>query len=684
MSRRLLAFDSETHLIKGEPLPSGTVVSTMLAPRPVCYSWAWLGGEYRPEGYVLARRLDDRSAGLSRLRDALLDPEVTLVGANIAFDLGVAAAEDPALVGPIFGAYRAGRVRDVQVRQMLIDVARGETEYRHWRRWNPHLGAMQTPPTRASVSLAALSEMWLSRTLEKEDTWRLRYSLLDGVPLENWPADARQYALDDAGVTLEVFLEQELWAHSNEAPWFATKTPVLADEEHQMRAAWALHLASMWGVRTDPTRVQDLDDALEAEHTSAMAHLVAAGLVRPDGSKDLKALRARVQSAYAAMGAQPPVTPKGSVSTSSEALEGTNDPDLLVLAAVASNETIRTSWVPALKIGTAAPVCARYRPILETGRVSCSAPNMMNPPKKGGVRECFVPRPGWLYAFADYDTLELRTLAQECLELVGWSNMAEALKAGRDLHLELAASILGLDPAVAAARYAAGDVALDEWRGLAKVANFGFPGGMVPATFVEYAAAFGKKVPPHVAQQLYAAWKSTWAEMDEFFRRTKSQVGWGRDARGIIVQSSGRVRGDVRYTAACNTRFQGRASDGAKEALWRLAWEMYTGERTDGKPGLSPLFGSRTVVFMHDEVGIETPEHGAHAAAERLGEVMCESMATWVPAIPIKAGPVLMRRWYKGAKAVKAGGVLVPSRPEKQVASDGKERVVWVADEVAA
>jgi len=41
----------------------------------------------------------------------------------------------------------------------------------------------------------------------------------------------------------------------------------------------------------------------------------------------------------------------------------------------------------------------------------------------------------------------------------------------------------------------------------------------------------------------------------------------------------------------------------------------------------------------------------------------------------IKAGPVLMRRWHKGAKAVRVNGKLVPSKP---VEIDGK--VKWVHD----
>jgi len=43
--------------------------------------------------------------------------------------------------------------------------------------------------------------------------------------------------------------------------------------------------------------------------------------------------------------------------------------------------------------------------------------------------------------------------------------------------------------------------------------------------------------------------------------------------------------------------------------------------------------------------------------------------------VPIASTPVLMRRWFKGAKPVRVDGRLVPSRPVKV---DGKTK--WVAD----
>lgn len=671
---RVVAFDTETHLLKMLKVNAKTSLTSMQNPRIVCLSWADETGA----------GLLDRARGLDWLERKLRDPDVLLVGANTVYDLGCAVADRPSLLPLAFDAYRTGRVRCVQLRQKLIDIAKGELKFR----------ATRGKQLAATHSLAALVDYWLDEHLEKEDTWRLRYALLDGHPLEQWPADARDYALGDAVKTYQVYTAQEMDIHKVTGPWLKRRLTPLADEAHQNRAAWAMHLMASWGVRADAARVKHLEDALNAEHDAAYATLMqeatdAAGkrippLVRKDGTKDTKNIRARVEAAFANMGRPVPKTDAGQTKIDEDTLNETNDLLLLTLAAVQSGDNTRAAWLPALNLAARGPLCARYNPIVETGRTSCGSPNMQNPKKKGGLRECFGPREGYWYAGADYDTLELRTLAQELLEmdLEGGSAMADALKQGKDLHLELAAQLMGITAAEAQRRYDAGDQDVSDKRQLCKVANFGFPGGMVPDTFVEYAAGYGYTVSPALAKRLHESWMLRWPEMQTYFDRVKQTIYATRDplGYGTIVQSvSKRVRGGVGYCAACNTRFQGRAGDGAKEAMWRLAVEQYTGQRTDGKPGVSPLYGSRSVIFMHDEFIVEVPISGAHEAAVRLGEVMREGMAAWVKDIPIKAGPVLMRRWLKGAKAVYVDGRLVPSRRvESQVS--GKKLVTWEPD----
>jgi DNA polymerase-1 len=655
---RTVAFDTETHRIK----------PGMLAPRLVCLSWADEAG---------ACALLNREDGLAWFRAHISDPDVMLVGANVYFDLAVLAAEDAALVRPIFEAARDGRVRDAQLRQKMIDVARGERKFRYTR------GKMSP----AKVSLKALCAYWLGIELEKENTPRLDYYRFDGLPISAYPPDAHDYAIKDAVVTMKVWQSQDAAIHDSASPWKVRRLPVLHDETHQNRAAWALHLMSVWGLRCDAEYVDKLVDALRTERVAIEQALVAAGIMRSDGSKDMKKLQGKVDAWFRNAGQIAPRTdpskkfPSGQVKTDKETLEMTSDPDLLILAAGLENEKILTNWVKHMEAGALHPLCPRYDSLLETGRTSAQDPPIQTPARKGGVRESFVPRAGWTYAFADYDTLELRTLAKECEELVGYSAMADALRRGEDLHLAMAAQMMGISYADALARKKNGDVDVAEKRQLCKIANFGFPGGMVPRTFREYARGYGVEISESMAQALHDTWKRSWPEMERYFTIIKGMIG--PSGEGTIVQSKSlRIRGMVHFCAACNTRFQGRAADGAKEALWRLAWECYVGTRY-GAEDASPLAGCRPVLFMHDEVGMEIPpwtRAATSAAADRLGEVMVEAMGEWVQGIPVKAGPVIMKRWYKGAEALRVDGLLVPVKPENHTDEKGKEKVRWVAD----
>lgn len=68
--------------------------------------------------------------------------------------------------------------------------------------------------------------------------------------------------------------------------------------------------------------------------------------------------------------------------------------------------------------------------ILETGRISSSAPNMQQLPGNNRYRNCFIAPQGWSYASADYASQEL------CVIAVGSGDpqWLDALEKGQDLH----------------------------------------------------------------------------------------------------------------------------------------------------------------------------------------------------------------------------------------------------------
>lgn len=137
----------------------------------------------------------------------------------------------------------------------------------------------------------------------------------------------------------------------------------------------------------------------------------------------------------------------------------------------------------------------------------------------------------------------------------------------------------------------------------------------------------------------------------------------------MIHPWSGRVRGGLDYCSAANSYFQGRTADGAKMANYNFSRDCYIA--TSGA-----LRGVRPVLFLHDEIMSEMPEEQSHEAAMAKTDIMIRAMREVIPDVPITAKPVLMRRWYKGAKACFLDGLLVPSKPEV----NEKGKTIWVPD----
>ncbi len=709
----IVGWDTETSLIR----------PACLAPPLVCLTWQ-TPGQVAQIAHV--------STSEPILRAWLEDPTVCLVGHNVAYDMAVVCERFPALRGLVFAAYAADRVTDTLIRQQLLDVAGGCYRGRVGEKgqWFSY-----------EYTLEALAERNAKMVLLK-DGWRLSYGSFLDVPLEDWPARARdvqaearprmaeleaahayaleqkddarakglkkeldglremvagdpnrasEYPLDDARATLAVYLAQEKHA------------AYLKDQFRQARAAWALHLVSCWGIRTDEVGVEGLRAATQAAYDELEDDLIQLGLIRddPKASRDTNAAKLRMIQACAAEGlplrrtkahadrpeaskwldgnGQPtkcrdvddhPV-PSGCdtcaehVCLDAEACAATDDEVLHDYAAISTLKKVLSNDVEALLKGILYPVHTRFG-FAETGRTTSSKPNIQNVRRLEGVRECFVPRPGMVFFAADFPALELYAWAQCCMSWLGYSKMAEALNAGRDPHLIAAAVILKCSYENALDRYTEGDVETDDIRQLSKVGNFGWPGGMGPATMLR---SVKKQLKPAVVERLGLdlarmeqnrdEWRETWPEAKGHFDRVKS-LGPPYPAKyraNVESLFTGRHRGNASYCSAANNGFQALGVDCAKEALWRVVREQYD------VPS-SALYNTRSVNFVHDEIIGEALEAVAADAAARLADVMVEGANIYLPDVKIvraKVKPVLMRRWSKKAKPVfDATGRLVP------------------------
>jgi hypothetical protein len=482
----------------------------------------------------------------------------------------------------------------------------------------------------------------------------LRYGELIGVPLAEWPEGARTYPLEDARATWEIYQAQE--EHAGE---------YLADQYRQARAAWWLHLASAWGLRTTPEGVRQLCEATSEELSGIEARLIKEGLLRHNGSRDTKRAKSLMlevcgwketspgvfEPANGSEGKPLRLTDTGNVSLDADACEATGDEILEDYARATALKGVLSKDYAALVQGVEYPIHTRFD-LAETGRTTSAKPNIQNWRRMRGIRECFVPRPGFVFAQSDYDGLELRTLAQTCLTLLGRSELAGALNAGLDPHLALAATILGITYDEAKARKKDEDV--QNARQVAKVANFGFPGGLGIKTLVLFARkGYGVTLTEEQAQDLKDQWLRQWPEMREYFALV-SRLSDGPYGATITQIGSNRVRGGASYTAACNSFFQGLGADATKHAGFLIAKACYVDRA-------SPLFGSRIVCYVHDEFILEVPEARAHEAAEELALLMIVGANEWLPDVPATTEPLLMRYWSKDAKRlVGADGKLIP------------------------
>lgn len=614
----IVAFDTETFLIS----------PGLIAPPLVCVS-VCNGGVpdlFKPRD------------GIAAIRGYLEDDQVILVGHNVAYDFGVLCAADSSLLPLVFHAYEKERIHDTKIREKLLALSEGTM------RW----GGDEDKPKRSSFALADLVEKYIRKKLPKgEDTWRLRYDQLVDVPLDQWPEDAKQYALDDAQYTWKVYLHQNhsfggrKIGNTNE---YIVIDGVVRNEAEQARAAWGLHLMTVWGMRTDGEAVASLKASLEQEVLRYDAELRQAGIVRENGTKDTEAIRERIKAAYGDR-IIPTTEKTKKIKASAEVLKESGDPVLEHLSAFKETAKLLSDFIPKIEEGTKISINPSYDELVSSGRTSSFKPNIQQLPRKGGVRECFIPRPGYVFVDCDYSGLELCALGQICLDMLGESRIVDALKEGKDLHLVVAAQLLQMNYETALQLYAEGDERVKEYRQLAKPINFGYPGGMSPPTFVAYASGQGFKISEQLASVARNAWFASWTEMRGYFEQVKTLLGHLGEGP-LFQQRSGRVRYTDSYTAACNTFFQGLAADGAKEAVFRVAKECYS-DRS------SPLYGTRPIAFIHDEILCESPEHLASAAADRLAQVMIDAMKVYIPDVPIKAEPVIMRRWLKGAKSVR-------------------------------
>jgi DNA polymerase I-like protein with 3'-5' exonuclease and polymerase domains len=233
--------------------------------------------------------------------------------------------------------------------------------------------------------------------------------------------------------------------------------------------------------------------------------------------------------------------------------------------------------------------------------------------------------------------------------------MRDLLMSGMCPHIWFSSKVRGWDPDDAVLRFKQGDPEVKEARQtIGKGCLFGFPGGMGIPKFVAHVRKSGFILTETRAWELKNTWLAAFPEMPKYFRKIRTFEQFD-ETYTIRQLYSGRIRGGMGYTDACNTPFQGICADAMKEATWEIQKACYADRK-------NVLYGSRLVNIVHDEAIMEILDDAlAHERAMELGRLMVLGARKFIKDVEVKATPCLMKRWTKGAKPLYSKeGRLIP------------------------
>jgi DNA polymerase I len=771
---RVVGWDTETGIIVPGNLTPRLVCGTMwgfgnppLSVREAAESPGPLGAilhTYTPGSGLpdTWEALFPRDTWLDAFAPLLSDEGTTLVAHNSAYDQGVSVVlgetqgRGTELHQQIVAALEGGRLADTWYRDYLIANAHGliipklgmHSEGGFWgladvvkRRFGRDISedkkSKDCSTCNGNGSTPGAGGDVVCRSCDgagKKTPWRMRYHELDGIPVGDWPAKAVRYAVEDSKWAALVAIDQSgvpgTDNATDEGPLVFADGAVL-DEDRQQRAAWSLHLAAVWGMRTDAERVELWRGEMEKEARAGLAVGERLGFVRVKGRDKGKPgsviqlkLKGLVEESYANLdrqcstcgtpepddgvcecgsedfqGRTAPRTgksnryPQGQTKMDSDTLKESGNHDLIDYESSKTALKAVSTHLPILDRGTEFAMTSRPGVCVRSGRTSWADPPLQQPPRQGRFRECFVPRPGYAFVSADWSGAETVALAQILVWLFGESAMADALLDGQDLHVAMGSDIMGIPYADAWAAYKDKTHPLHkkskEMRQLSKALNFGFPGGLGAKTMVLYARdSYGVRMSERQAWEYKAAWLAKWPEMEGYFRYFTQAAG----VTGEFTYPqwvSLRQRGGCGFTDGCNTGFQGLVADAFKDAMWANTVGCYMRDGAVGelrvpahhgtsrinftaaweRPGTqSPLYGSRFVLGVHDEIINETPLDKLTPASWELSRIMVEVLKGYCPDLAgaVKCDPAAMLRWYKDAELVlDDDGNVVPWAPDE-------------------
>lgn len=264
--------------------------------------------------------------------------------------------------------------------------------------------------------------------------------------------------------------------------------------------------------------------------------------------------------------------------------------------------------------------------IASTGRLSSSNPNLQNIPVRTEVgrriRRAFLADPGCQLLTADYSQIELRILAHITHE----PGLVSAFENDEDIHAATAAQLF---------KVALADVTPDQRR-LAKTVNFALLYGQ---------SAFGLARVTGMSNSEAAEFIRNYEKTFPFVRKYVEDTLFQARTQGFVQTLLGRKRylpemsglqvaqRQAAEREAINMPIQGSNADMIKIAMIHL--DQALRERN---------LRSRSILQVHDELVLETPDEELHEVAALVRSCMVGAIKLDVPVkVEMKVG----RNWYE-------------------------------------
>jgi DNA polymerase-1 len=575
------AFDTETDAL-------GAISSGCIG---LSFSWKAGTGYYialcGPSGSTVL----DTHPTLAKLKPILEDPAIEKVGHNIKYDVQVM------------------RQKGIEVRGLVMDTM---------------VAAFLLEPTRNTYGIDSLALYLLNfkkiPTIDIIGKGRVQISM-DKVDLDR----VTRYASEDADITwrLAELLEKRLDA-----------VPAIKQLSHDLETPLVDVLVEMEGngVAIDPAILKEQSNKLGNRIDDLRQQIMtqAGGEFNPDSPKQL------ADVLFNRLGLRVVKKTKTGPSTDVEVLErlSLEHPVPKLMLEYRSLTKLKNTYLDNLtayineKTGR---IHASFSQIgAETGRLSCSDPNLQNIPirtEEGrAIRLAFVPgnREKNVLLTADYSQIELRVLAHFTQEPA----LVKAFENDEDIHRAVAAEVFHVPL----------DQVSKEQRNQAKTINFGIIYGVT---------AFGLArridgLSVGAAQELINTYNKRFPRIQQFMMECvehAQQHGYVETLRGrrrpLPDINSGVIAiRNANERMAINSVVQGSAADMIKIAMLNV----YRRLRKENRP-------SKMLMQVHDELVFETPADAVEQEAAFVREEMQNAMTLRVP-IKVEVG--WGKNWEEG------------------------------------